>query len=208
MSAKQWNICIECVGLINNCYTFHTDHWRGADRWKKKEKEEDRGGISNKRERRDTSRRNDLKWSQGQGSLWPQAAVFLPTRSDSLCTPPPPPQLPWLFYVRLSFSFPYSSNFTLERHPKTQWTQFLNGQRKLGVWRRKQCRLFTQIDLSCFKCLYQGDLWSWNIHTIAACWGIPSDLSWPACSSLWLLDCVVDLNLCSVIIKNYMGNFN
>lgn len=53
-----------------------------------KETENKTGGWSNKNERRDKSRRNDLKWSQGQGSLWPQAAVFLPTRSDSL--PPTP----------------------------------------------------------------------------------------------------------------------
>lgn len=76
------------IWLINQM--FHSDHCHITERWKKRERERKRTGEwSNKNERRDKSRRNDLKWSQGQGSLWPQAAVFLPTRSDSLSPPPP-----------------------------------------------------------------------------------------------------------------------
>lgn len=61
-----------------------------ADRWKQQRgrKTEE---WSNRNKKRDKSRRNDLKCSQGQGSSWPQAAVFLPTRSGSLSKPPTPP---------------------------------------------------------------------------------------------------------------------
>ena len=39
LSAKYWNVCIECVWPINNVYIFVTDHWHGTERNKSKERQ-------------------------------------------------------------------------------------------------------------------------------------------------------------------------
>lgn len=140
LSAKHWNVCIECVWLINECHIFHTDHWHGTVRWKNRKTD---------KERRDKSRRNDLKWSQSQGSLWPQASVFLPTRSDSLSPPtsPPPPRL---FYVAV-ISFPFSNNFMLDCYPNAHIFSMGTNEIRASVRslkKEKNTGYFTQIDVN------------------------------------------------------------
>lgn len=70
-----------------------------------------------KSEARDKGRRNDLKWSRGQESLWPEAAVFLPTRSAP--PPPIPPTTTALASVVAVISFLFLSNVTHVTQTKT-----------------------------------------------------------------------------------------
>lgn len=88
VSLLRWNFTSVCSASVR---FFSMIAGQRADKWQKQKRKE----WSNRSEARDKGRRNDLKWSRGQESLWPQAAVFLPTRSDTH-TPIPQQPLRWL----------------------------------------------------------------------------------------------------------------